>query len=219
MFLENKYKNLYFKIIANAAQQNRLKNSSTYYELHHIIPRSIDKSIANLRLHPSNGILLTPREHFICHYLLCKMFKENTRNWELMSRAFTFMIANSKNQYRYVNSRLYGRARKNIGEIMSAAQSGTSNSQFGTVWMFSEAKQQTIKVNTCDIAMFESQGFKRGRVIDWPQYFTKKTQNEVRKIDIAKSKINRKIKTIKNKILSLEEERKMLESNLAKIIS
>lgn len=63
----NKYYKTYQNIIENAKSSCRSKSDGVYYELHHILPRSLggNDSIDNL-------VLLTYKEHFICHHLLCK---------------------------------------------------------------------------------------------------------------------------------------------------
>ena len=68
MFLRNKYTNIYNKIINRAKLQQRVKSSETYYESHHILPKSLggDNAI-------ENKVLLTFKEHYICHRLLPKM--------------------------------------------------------------------------------------------------------------------------------------------------
>lgn len=47
--------------------------SSNYYENHHIIPRSLNGSNSS-----ENLVLLTAREHFICHWLLVKIFPKGS---------------------------------------------------------------------------------------------------------------------------------------------
>ena len=51
------------------ACQNRVSNE-TYFESHHIIPKSIMPEYANLSIHKWNAIDLTAREHIIAHILL-----------------------------------------------------------------------------------------------------------------------------------------------------
>ena len=68
MFLNNKYTKWYDNIILNSKNQFRKKSKKEYFEKHHIIPKSFGGS--NLE---ENLVLLTPREHFICHLLLVKM--------------------------------------------------------------------------------------------------------------------------------------------------
>jgi predicted house-cleaning NTP pyrophosphatase (Maf/HAM1 superfamily) len=64
-FIENKYTKWYISIIENS--KSRLLVES-YYENHHIIPRSLGGT--NLK---ENLVRLTVREHYICHLLLRKM--------------------------------------------------------------------------------------------------------------------------------------------------
>lgn len=68
----NKYLLVYETIIENAQMENRKKGKDVYYELHHIIPKSILPEYTDLTKHKWNGVLLTPKEHFIVHRLLCK---------------------------------------------------------------------------------------------------------------------------------------------------
>lgn len=80
-FIINKYNKLYFKIIEKAISESRKRlkkcdKNYVYYELHHILPRSIYPEFINLTKNPWNGVLLTAREHFICHKLLCRMFSD-----------------------------------------------------------------------------------------------------------------------------------------------
>lgn len=94
-----KYTKWYISIVDNALSKNRNKTDNCYYELHHILPKSMypefNKSNWNL-------VLLTAREHFICHYLLYKIYKNHK-----MSSAFMKLTRMSKGQKRYINSRLY----------------------------------------------------------------------------------------------------------------
>ncbi len=53
----------YFQIIRQALSENRLKGG-TYYEAHHIIPKSFNKR--------SSTVLLTPQEHYECHRILAQ---------------------------------------------------------------------------------------------------------------------------------------------------
>jgi hypothetical protein len=71
IFIKNKYYNWYYGIIQNAKSQQRVKATTQYYEKHHILPQSLggDNKKDNL-------VLLSAREHFICHYLLCKYHPE-----------------------------------------------------------------------------------------------------------------------------------------------
>lgn len=53
----------YFQIIRQALSENRTKGE-TYYEAHHIVPKSFNKR--------SSTVLLTPQEHYECHRILAQ---------------------------------------------------------------------------------------------------------------------------------------------------
>lgn len=85
--LSNKYAKWYINIIE--ARRNRILENTIYTEIHHIIPKSTGgtDSINNL-------VVLTYREHFLCHWLLCKAIKEEYRR-KAMS-ALSAMRRNNK---------------------------------------------------------------------------------------------------------------------------
>jgi hypothetical protein len=69
------YLNIYDKIIYRAKLENRKKNGHIYYEAHHILPVCLGGSgkCYQWKTH-SNIVLLTAKEHFICHILLCEIY-------------------------------------------------------------------------------------------------------------------------------------------------
>lgn len=68
MFLQNKYTNIYFIIVNRAKLQLKVKGKGAYFESHHIIPKSLGGDN-----NKDNKVLLTFKEHYICHRLLPKM--------------------------------------------------------------------------------------------------------------------------------------------------
>ena len=110
MFLKNKYHKLYYKIIDNAKN----KTFSGYVEKHHIIPISLNGK--NIK---SNTVELTAREHYLCHYLLCK-FTTGVFYFKML-HAFHFLnIANPRgNGLRYINSRLYKKLKEERSKCLS----------------------------------------------------------------------------------------------------
>lgn len=109
MFLKNKYTELYYKIIESA----RNFPVDGYKENHHIVPRSLNGSNDALNL-----VLLSPRQHFICHYLLTKMVEKETFYWYKMINAFTAMRMGRNNRPIYMNSRLFETAKLEAIEII-----------------------------------------------------------------------------------------------------
>lgn len=93
----NKYTRTYFAIIAKAKTQARIKGAN-YYESHHIIPKSLGGSNEL-----DNKVLLTFREHFICHQLLVKMVdsKESINKM----RYALYMFSRTNLQQRGLNRR------------------------------------------------------------------------------------------------------------------
>ena len=115
-FISNKYTKWYFNIISAA----KSRNLSEYTEQHHIIPKSLggDNSLVNL-------VKLTPREHFICHWLLTKMTINNDRY--KMNYALNGMKRKGKCKERYRNkitSRIYSKLRPEINKQISDSAKG-----------------------------------------------------------------------------------------------
>ena len=70
------YKDMIKQIISyNRRKRHQIHKKYVYYEQHHIVPIFIEYSLKNLKKHSYNGVLVTPREHFILHILLYKHFK------------------------------------------------------------------------------------------------------------------------------------------------
>ena len=89
------YQRIYDQIIDRAKEEKRVKvKGGVYYEVHHIIPRCMGGSDEGI-----NIVMLTAREHFICHWLLSRANPDNTK----LIFAFHAMTVfkSSKLQYRY----------------------------------------------------------------------------------------------------------------------
>ena len=97
------YIKIYEKIIDSAESQNRKKTKEgQIYENHHIIP----KSVGGLN-NKGNLVLLTPKEHYICHKLLVEIYKKTPYS-NKMYYAMWCLINGSGNQKRYSpSSRIY----------------------------------------------------------------------------------------------------------------
>jgi len=101
------YEKIYNQIIEKARTENRIKGTSVYYEKHHIVPKCLGGSNKK-----ENLVLLTAREHFICHWLLIRVYIDSNK----LAHAF-FRMCNLKNALRYKlsnytpSSRMYQEAK------------------------------------------------------------------------------------------------------------
>jgi NUMOD3 motif len=136
------HQNIYESIIKKAKFENRIKHNGIYYENHHIIPRCL-----NGNDNDENLVLLTAKEHYVCHKLLTYIYKGNRK----IALAFQYMTINKRGYP--ISSRDYAYARELIVSIpiseetrqkmknrvfteehrkhMSEAGSGEKNSMFG----------------------------------------------------------------------------------------
>jgi hypothetical protein len=92
--------------------------TEVYTEKHHIIPKCLggDNSKENL-------VSLLPKEHYIIHHLLTKIYPTNRK----ILYAFTMMLSENQNQKRFITSRMYAK----INELKSQLNSGKNNPNFG----------------------------------------------------------------------------------------
>lgn len=100
------HKEIYEKIIQKAKTEIRKKvrkenPNYKYYEIHHILPKCLGGTNEK-----ENLVLLTAREHYICHKLLTYIHKENRK----LSNAFHRMTFSKSNNYN-ISSKDYEYAR------------------------------------------------------------------------------------------------------------
>lgn len=78
-----------------------------YYEKHHIKPRSLGGTDEE-----ENLVLLTAREHFLAHYLLCKIYKEGPEHYKMLC-SFMYSKFGSGGQHKEIkSSRIYEKLKK-----------------------------------------------------------------------------------------------------------
>ena len=68
------YQKIYDQLIDRASRELRKKGCNIYFESHHIVPKCIGGTNEK-----SNLVLLTGREHFIAHKLLCEIYPDNDK--------------------------------------------------------------------------------------------------------------------------------------------
>lgn len=103
----------YLKIYASLTNADRLKGRSKksgIYEKHHILPKSLGGTNDK-----SNLVLLTPREHYLAHWLLFKIYSGADK--AKMAYAFFQMTRVNSQHSRQITSRQYERAREAMSII------------------------------------------------------------------------------------------------------
>ncbi len=129
MFTQNEHYSKYNKIISNALEQERTKGSEIYYENHHIIPTSIGGGDE-----PSNLILLTPEEHYICHSLLLDFTSGTDRDSMLYAwNCINGMTKSGKDVdgENVIGSKRYGELKREFAKEASIRFSGENNPRYG----------------------------------------------------------------------------------------
>jgi len=118
MFNNTKYTKIYNQLIERCVIRNWKKDKGR--ERHHIIPQSLGGT--NDR---DNLVYITPREHFICHWILVKMTEGDARS--KMVYALQFMKASNSQQERYetrITARVYEKYRIEHAENHSKIMKG-----------------------------------------------------------------------------------------------
>lgn len=118
------YKKIYDAIIEKAKLDNRIKGV-VYYESHHIVPKSLGGSNCK-----ENRVLLTAKEHFVCHRLLVKIYKNDSKKYLSMLNALHMMRASHSLHQRVTNARVFAQV-KAILYGPEGLRNGTNHQCFG----------------------------------------------------------------------------------------
>lgn len=115
------YQKIYDQIINRALSSDRKKvKGGVYYECHHITPRCLGGSNKK-----ENKVLLTAREHFVCHKLLHFIYPEDKKLW---SAYFMMAFVSDRNQERKYE--IGSRECERIKLTFSENQRGEKNRNF-----------------------------------------------------------------------------------------
>ena len=142
----NKYTKWYQAITQNGKQQ-RLPG----YERHHILPRSLGGTDDK-----ENITFITAREHFVCHWLLIKIYPVGEAHWKMLN-ALRMMRAENPNQKRYttkITSRVYAKLKEEYAVLQSEKNKGVGNGFYGKQHT-DEAKRRISKANTGRVQSLE----------------------------------------------------------------
>lgn len=135
------YQKIYDAIIQKAKSKNRVKlrknqNGYIYYENHHIIPKCLSGTDDK-----ENLVLLTAREHFVCHKLLTYIYKGNRR----IVNAF-YMLTHTKKFNKKISSRDYAYAKElviNTPILETTRYRHSINSSFRRPEVIEKIRQKT----------------------------------------------------------------------------
>jgi hypothetical protein len=202
IFLPGKYGRWYFSIIENAMLQNRRKTKRgsdefVYYEKHHVIPSCVMTN--------KFTVLLTSKEHYLCHLLLVKMAKtKDVRN--KMLRAYHGMqVQFYKNKADRYTSRIYDSFKAeiialipknmNIGEMAKTPEvrkkmsenhadvRGTKNPRYGK----KNSEETRLRISKALMKKYEDKG-NHGRIGKTFSVESRKKMSDTQKARLAAKK-------------------------------
>jgi hypothetical protein len=101
------YKKIYDQLIKKCRERNL--DSDIYYEKHHIIPKCLGGNNDD-----DNLVKLTPREHYMAHYILTKIHSKEHK----IFYAFLCMLRNPYGHRKYT-SRMYDNIKKHYSNMMT----------------------------------------------------------------------------------------------------
>ena len=114
------YLAIYNRLCLKAKSKNRKRRMGVYYELHHIIPKCLGGLGKYDIAHP-NLVLLTAKEHYMAHRLLCMIYPDNMH----IKYALWCMVNGHGTKNRYATSaKIYERLRSDHAEFLSSIYTG-----------------------------------------------------------------------------------------------
>ena len=121
--IDNKYCRWYFNIIDKALARGWTKKTSPIYvESHHIIPQSILKN--------NDTVILTAREHFICHLLLPKFIDPTYKN-SMLHALWRISHHMKESRNLKIGSKTYENLKQQFSSMMSKKNTGKNNPAYG----------------------------------------------------------------------------------------
>lgn len=97
--------NRYIKFINLCSHKNQNLSPQLYSEHHHILPKSIFPQYKSLTQFPINGVHLTARQHYICHWILANVFvSENNKHSMIKAWNRMHIVSKTHSDNRYISS-------------------------------------------------------------------------------------------------------------------
>jgi hypothetical protein len=136
LFINNKYTNWYYSLILSAKERHSITG---YTEKHHIIPRSMGGSDD-----PDNLVILTAKEHFVCHLLLTKM-TTGLHKRSMAYAAWQMTHINERPRYR-ISSKIYELLRTTLSQSYKGTfdRRGKKNPFYGKKHTTDTIERQSI---------------------------------------------------------------------------
>lgn len=167
MFINSKYSKWYYNLIQSrkAIKRYRLPRNHhnyQYFELHHIIPKSLGGSNDK-----DNLVLLTPKEHFICHLLLIKMVTDIDQQKMIYALNITLNCS-----YKRCNSLMYSNIRRKVSLLVSSQFKGIKKSKEQIQKMVATRKKNGSYKHTAETKL---------KIIEWQKHNRKPCSEETKK--------------------------------------
>lgn len=183
------YKKTYETIIDKAKnlsqEREQLKrNKQLYFEKHHIIPKCIGGTN-----NTDNLVLLTAREHFICHKLLCEIHKDNNK----LIYALWRMGSGHPKRYK-VGNREYEKLKTRMALATSQIQTNIKRSE--------EWKRKQSEAKKGRISVYKGQTYEK-------RYGKNKAEKIKRKIANNKLRAEKISLALKKRVFSEEHKRNL----------
>ena len=192
------YIKLHDAIINNAKLEQesgvRVKGNGIYYEKHHIKPKCLKGNNDSRNL-----VLLTAREHFLIHWILTKIYKDDLKLVYALGRFNKGLEAKSSILYKYAREKFIY-ALKHNDEWKK--KMGKSMEQL--IWIKNEKTNDCLRIHRDSLKDFEKIGYEVGRIIE-----ERCATSQLTKQKIADSH--------KGKKLSVSHKKSISEANSKKI--
>lgn len=126
IYISNKYTRTYFTIINKSLSENRKRTDSRIYEEHHIVPKSCGGPNED-----ANLVLLTPKEHYVCHRLLPKMVTSKTHYEKMIYALWSLVNGNGRSKRYSPSGKIYQQIKEEQRTVRSERMKGERNHFYG----------------------------------------------------------------------------------------
>jgi hypothetical protein len=223
------YKKIYKNIIQKAKKENRTKNSGQYFEEHHIIPECLFKTrkrkgisgfIEGNPEEKNNKVLLTAREHFLCHVLLYKIYKDTAYGYKIGSSLIFFFSKVIDPQHPRLTNFNYQSKKYEKFRLLGLKNISEANKGFITVKdCFSGELIGRVSVNNPNVVSGKWVHHTKGRKISEEERKNRKSQIGSNNSNFKKMTEERKyraFKVLENSLIENHLKISLLDDNLKK---